>query len=202
MGEVLRLRPITEDIASHFPTEINESSLGTQIPKKDEPYYYTAKMKDLYTDFRRDDLSGSIIDTKDLYPLYTEHSFLSSAIQLLEEGIKYLNESIKMLNKDDLLSSDDALQRFQALLPELFCCRNLGDGFGAVVNSIFHSLKNLDGIPLNGKQLEAVLKTVRRIYTEPYIAFNEAVEEIMSLENTELEMEPPYIEFAADLLNE
>ena len=106
-----------------------------------------------------------------------------------------------MLIYDDLISSDDSIQRFQALLPELFCCRGLGDGFGAVINSIFHAIGNMDDTPMNESQLRAILNILRRIYTEPFIEYDEAVEEIMHLETVGFEVSPPYFKFVADLLN-
>lgn len=143
-----------------------------------------------------------IISPRELYPLHADHVLLSTALLLLDEGANYLNDSIRMFDDGDMLGSDDALQGFQALLPELFCCRDLGDGFGAIVNSVFHSLKNLDGVPLNKKQLQTVRQIVRRIATEPFISLDEALEEIGLLQDAGLEVEPPYFKFAAELLSE
>jgi len=146
--------------------------------------------------------SESLISPRDLYPLHAERMLLSTALQLLDEGMNYLNDSIGMFDDGDRLGSDDALQHFQALLPELFSCRELGDGFGAIVSSVFHSLKNLDGGPLSGKQLQTLRQIVRRISTEPYISFDEALDELEVLQDAGLEVQPPYFKFAADLLSE
>lgn len=158
--------------------------------------------KDSYLTSLGSDVSEGIIDPKDLYPLHSEHPILSTALQLLDEGVKNLEESIKMIDQDDLLASDDALQRFQAMLPELFCCRDLGDGFGAIVNSLFHSLTNLRGAPLNRNQLNAIRKVTGRICSEPYISFEEATDEILLLEDIGFQVEPSYFKYAADMLNE
>lgn len=143
------------------------------------------------------------IPTKDLYPLSSElKPALATAFRLLEEGTQNIKVAIDMLAEGDLLSSDDALQRFQALLPELFCCRDLGEGFGAIINAVFHSLRNLQGSPANNEQLQAVRNIISRILTEPFIEFDEAITEIISLENVGLVVEPEHFKFAADLLIE
>lgn len=147
--------------------------------------------------------SDSAVSTRDLYPLRAElNPQLSTALQLLDEGIEHLNSAVAMFAEDDVLSSDDALQRFQALLPELFCCRDLGDGFGAIVSAIYHVLKNLEGNPLNPNQLQAIRNIVRRLSTEPFIGFDEATDEIMSLDDAGLRVEPSHFRFLADLLSE
>ncbi|MEN6373833.1 MAG: hypothetical protein ABFD75_03490 [Smithella sp.] len=143
------------------------------------------------------------IPIRELYPLASEiKPELSTALHLLEEGIEDINISIKMLMENDLISSDDAIQRFQALLPELFCCRNLGDGFGAIVNAIFHSLKNLNGIPASLEQLKVIQKITNRILTEPFISFEEAVDEIILFDTVELISESDHFKYVADLLIE
>lgn len=140
--------------------------------------------------------------TEDLYPVREQlNPALTTASQLLEEGIDLVNESILMLVDDDLISSDDAMLRFRALLPELFCCRSLGDGFGTIINSIFHAIGNMDETPMNERQLHTILNILKRIHTEPFIEYNEAVEEIMSLEEAGFEVSPPHLKFVADLLN-
>ncbi len=144
-----------------------------------------------------------LIDTKDLYPLRAElNPTLNTALKLLNEGLKHVNEALEMLAENDLIASDDALQRFHALLPELFCCRELGDGFGAIVNSIFHSLKNMKGIPPTEEQLKMIRNLVTRIYTEPFISFEESVEEVILLESVELDVAPSHFKYAADMLSE
>lgn len=143
------------------------------------------------------------ISTKDLYPLSDDlNPVLARALLLLDEGKQYINEAINKFAEVDLLSSDDALQKFQVLLPELFCCRVLGDGFGAIVNSVYHALRNLDGVPLKPDQFQVILYIINRISTEPFIEFKEAVDEIMFLENVGLVVDPSHFKFAADMLIE
>lgn len=143
------------------------------------------------------------IPIRELYPLANElKPALGTALHLLEEGLTHINVATNMLIEGDLVSSDDAIQRFQALLPELFCCRTLGDGFGAIVNAIFQSLKNLEGIPANIEQLGVIRNITNRILTEPFISFEEAVDEIILFETVGLISESSHFKYAADLLVE
>ncbi len=141
------------------------------------------------------------ISSEELYPANDFNYVLSSAIKLLSEGIEHIGEAILRVRDGDLILSDDAVQRFQALLPELFCCRNLGDGFGTIINALFHAMNHRMTHPFSEKQLIAIRKTLLRIHSEPYIGYEESVEEVMSLEAAGLEVDPPYFDFIADLLN-
>lgn len=147
--------------------------------------------------------SGRQIETKQLYPLSHElRPELATSFSLLAEGLEYINDAINAQNEGDLISSDDFIHRLQALLPELFCCRSIGDGFGAIINAIYHSLTNMKGIALNIPQLEAIKRGLRRISTEPFLEFGEAVDEIIHLQDVGFEPEPSYFKYAADLLDE
>jgi len=188
MGDVIKLKPnVIENndfTASDSIDDINRT--GMKISSKKVPSFQQR------------------ISTNDLYPLSAElNHVLSRALNLLQEGVRHLDDALSaLLEDDDAISSDDALQRFQALLPELFCCRDLGDGFGVIVSSTYHALRNLFGTPLNENQLRTVRSIVQRLYTEPYIAFDEAVDEINSLEEVGLEVTPSYFKYVADFLNE
>ena len=186
MGAVIQLRPTVTldsyDTSAKTEIGIPEPAIRTTTSETDNPQGY--------------------IRTEDLYPVREKYNpALTTAYLLLDEGIDHVNESIKMLLDDNLLSSDDAIQRLQALLPELFCCRGLGDGFGTVIISIFHALKNMNGVPLNIDQLRAMLNILKRVHTELFIEYDEAIDEIMILETTGFELSPSHFKFAADLLN-
>ncbi len=185
MGEVLLFKP---HISSGF------DSTGVK-PDRD------VHKPSINTDLTVSETSHGYINNEDLYPVREQlNPSLYTAINLLEEAIEIVSESIQMLLEDDLISSDDALQRFQALLPELFCCRGLGDGFGSIINSLFHSIGNINH-PTTEVQLKALLKTLKRIHSEPFIEYDEAVEEILCLEEVGLEVSPPHLEYVTDLLN-
>ena len=186
MGELVQLRPtVTSDSYStgvRAENDIHKPSVTTTSSGSESSQGY--------------------ISNDDLYPVREQYNpALATAGQLLDEGISLVSESIKMLIDGDMISSDDSIQRFQALLPELFCCRGLGDGFGAVINSIYHSIGNMNGNPMNEPQLSAIRNILKRIHTEPFIEYDEAIEEILHLETVGFEVSPPHFKYVADLLN-
>lgn len=186
MGEVLQFRP-----------RVSSASDSTGI----KPWMDIHKPS-ISTDSFGGKTFHGYVDNEDLYPVREQlNPSLHMAIKLLKEAIEIVNESIKMFLEDDFISSDDALQRFQALLPELFCCRVLGDGFGSIINSLFHSIGNINNKPTNEIQLNALLRILKRLHSEPFIRFDEAVEEILYLEEVGFEVSPPHLEYVADLLN-
>lgn len=109
---------------------------------------------------------------------------ISNAIILLTEANDLANEALSLFKADDIFNADDAVNRLLALLPELFCCRELGDGFGAMVNALFQGIKNLEGEPLNEMQIQATKLLINRLLNEPFLPFESALEEIEKLEES------------------
>lgn len=144
-----------------------------------------------------------LISTEELYPLSSEiRPELARAFELINEGVAYLSNAITMLDEGDLLSSDDYINRLQALLPEIFCCRSIGDGFGEIINAVFHSIANKQGAPLNNTELQAIKNILKRISTEPFISTEDAVDEIIKIEEVGFEVEPSHFKFLADMLDD
>ena len=96
----------------------------------------------------RSDQPAEASTATELYPEIREGtSTLGRALSLLTEADSILNEAERSTGEHEEMAADDAVQRFHALLPELFCCRSLGDGFATVVLSLFHGISNLKGLP-------------------------------------------------------
>lgn len=115
---------------------------------------------------------------------------LSTAIQLLAEAVDLVNEAIDDQRSGETVHADDALQQLQVLLPELFLCRSLGDGFGAVVNSLFHGLCNLGGKPLTEEQMLSVRRSLLSIRNEPFLKFIDAMNLVNELRSLAFEIMP------------
>src|SRR6478735_4882083 len=79
------------------------------------------------------------IDT--LYP-ETQGDGIGKALKLLAEGVDIFD---KARSEPDVIGSDRQVLRFQAILPRLFSCRAIGDGFAVVVNSLHFAFVNLQG---------------------------------------------------------
>lgn len=121
--------------------------------------------------------SGSNMPIARLYPLGTEtNPQLASATRLLKEAVERLSEALSCFERDDPIGADDYAQGVRVLIPELFCCRSLGDGFGSVVLAAFYSLAHLDGAPINQAQVSALLRGLTKVSNEPFIRFEVALQ--------------------------
>ena len=67
--------------------------------------------------------------------------------------LAHIEEALAAHRENQLIVADDAMQNVHALLPELFCFRTLGDGFGMVVNGLLCAFQNLGGLPLERHQI-------------------------------------------------
>jgi hypothetical protein len=93
------------------------------------------------------------------------------------------------------------MQRLQALLPELFYCRDLGDGFGAIVNALKFSFENAHGTPLSEGQVRLIGQVIERIRQEPFMRFETAADLVGKLEDVGLIVDPPAFAVLGELLN-
>jgi hypothetical protein len=143
------------------------------------------------------------IPTVELYSEFENVSpELNSAARLLSLSLEHLDRALRAQRDNDPIEADDATQRMQALLPELFCFRSLGDGFGIVVNGLLCGFQNLEGIPLQRDQLEKVRQTLLKLRSEPFLRESDAVTTVTVLEQAGFVVEPPEFEYLADLLDE
>jgi DNA-binding FadR family transcriptional regulator len=189
MGEILdfpaRLQTTAGDLSPSGPVRIADKTV--RIADKDESRLYP---------------SGSL-STGDLYPLRDALSgVISKVFDLLAQARQRIDRSVAALRQGDHIGSDDEINRLQALLPELFCCRSIGDGFGEVVTAIHYAITNMDGAPLDERQLLAVGRLFRRVETEPFVNADEAVNEIMLLEDAGLIVEPRSFAELSELFGE
>jgi hypothetical protein len=137
--------------------------------------------------------------------LYREPSglgpILAHALRGLAAAKEAAQESLESLERGELIASDESMQRLQALLPELFYCRQLGDGYGAIVNALRFSFENAAGVPLAEDQIKAVKYVVERIRHEPFLQFEKAAALVEKLEDAGLNVDPPAFAALGELLD-
>lgn len=147
--------------------------------------------------------SSSPIEIEDLYPeMLGVRPELDIASRLLARSLADLDKAVALSEQGDLIVADDAVQRFQAALPELFNCRDLSDSFGAVVGAALNGLNNQRGNPLSTPQIKTLRDTVGALRSEPFMKFDAAVEKIMRMEDAGFVVEPPEFEVLTDWLDE
>jgi hypothetical protein len=141
----------------------------------------------------------AIGDTPSIDDLFSQlaGSTLSSALLLLDEALARSQKALDVIDSDPV-SADDEMQQLQAILPELFCCRTIGDGFGALINSIQYALVNQKGLPLSKSQISSLLGGIRKLRGAPFIGFEDAVNLAITFENAGLVIDPPALSDLAD----
>jgi hypothetical protein len=149
------------------------------------------------------EVQGGRITIEELYPSSEAAApELNAALRLLANGLDCVNKAFEATKKGHAIEGDDAIQRLQALLPELFNCRTLGDGYGAIINALLGSLENMHGVPLNEGQIMAIREVLGRVRSEPFLEFNSALDEIDKLEQANFVVVPPGFEELTDWLDE
>lgn len=137
-----------------------------------------------------------------LYPeASVVHPALGHALRGLAAAKEAAQESLEALKRGELISSDESMQRLQALLPELFYCRDLGDGFGAIINALKFSFENAHGTPFSQEQIRLIGQVVERIRQEPFLQFEQAAELVGKLEDAGLRVDPSAFAALGELLD-
>jgi hypothetical protein len=110
------------------------------------------------------------------------------ALELLKQAIDFLAEARK---SDNPMDSDRFVQRAQLMLPKLFTCRSIGDGFGVIVNSLHFAFVNSQGTPLTADQLNVVWRVLRELRTRPVMSLEQGIQYAEDIENSGLVVDPP-----------
>ena len=147
------------------------------------------------------------LDWKELYPAETGRSALLIRAQtLLAQGERSLRKALDCIMDEDAVGADYEITLFQGAIPELFCCKSIGEGFATIVIVLRWALKNRRGDPLTSEQLSVVLNCVVRLNKELFLTYETALNLIDDLENvglnTDLSIAAPLATLLIDEPNE
>lgn len=141
------------------------------------------------------------INIEDLYPVAEARSnIFDTALGLLREGIDSLIEAVSASEDGDILKLDDAVMRTKGLMPELFCCRAIGDGYGALINAVSNALRNFDPTNSELTQVLSMKVALMKLRTAPYMSFDAATDIILQIEDSGLDIDPPVFNDLASVL--
>lgn len=166
------------------------------------PQQTLPSIRTVQNDESREAEAGSISVDNLYLALEATGSELDVALRLLSRGLGYLGEASDALRAGDDITADNSVQQAQALLPELFNCRRLGDGYGAIINAAQNSLRNIHGSPLNSDQISTLRQVLQSARSEPFIHFENALNVIEKLEQVGFVIEPSGFEYLADWLDD
>ena len=120
----------------------------------------------------------------DLYPEFEGLSItLRSAIALLDEANVACREARHAARSGTLIASDNALLTVQALLPELFACRAIGDGFGMAVGALLTAFLNRGADVWSEEQILAVSSALTLLRETPFLTEEQAVDSVDMLQD-------------------
>jgi hypothetical protein len=131
----------------------------------------------------------------DLYP--ARHAFSPqhlAAIRLLRIAVGRTQRAMAALSEGDDIGADSETQRVQVLLPELFCCRALGDGFGMTIGALMSAFECLQGRAMSGSQLRTVNGIFSLLLDKPFLSTGEADDQLERLESAQLKTYPAELE--------
>lgn len=122
--------------------------------------------------------------------LYPPDGRIHKLLLLLQENAGLVAQALTLLKDDDLIGSDDKIIQLHLSLPELFCYRDIGDGFGVIINGLYHALQNNNGMPLSENRLAAINTVIEALTVEPFISFDDALEHLDTLEDAGFDLSP------------
>ena len=114
-----------------------------------------------------------------------------TARRVLQECDGLVARAIATFNAGDIVGADLEMTRALALLPELFCCRNISSGFGAAILGMFYAAVNAKGEALTINQLIAMQRCTEFLSENLFITFEGALDLLDGLEDVGLTIDPP-----------
>ncbi len=117
-------------------------------------------------------------------------SDLIKALGLLAQAISTLERARDALVANDLLQSDHFVHTVELLLPDLFRCRSIGDGYAAIINALEIARVNSNGQPLTASQVVVFLRALKELRTHPFVSFDAAQQTIEEFEQAGLCVDP------------
>jgi hypothetical protein len=143
--------------------------------------------------------SGARLSQSELYPVRQAYSREHlAALRLLTIATGRCKRALDAIATNDMLAADIEIQKIQVVLPELFCCRVLGDGFGTIVNALMSAFETLSGNTPDVIQIRTMNQVLQLLKEKPFLSADEADEQVEKMESVGLSPYPPeLVEFLA-----
>ena len=125
---------------------------------------------------------------------------LRAAIELMDRSISLMQSAINDLAADPI-ASDDTMTKLAPVLVEMFCCRQVGEGFATVVNALLCAVQNHASSKWLDNQLQVAMKEPKHLREEPFLKCDQALDVIDNLEGVDLTPQPQAFEYLADWLD-
>lgn len=177
---------VTGSVSTDIPQTMRPTQFGT--PDASRPTFVLRAHDELGSaapSFVHRELS-----IRDVYPALAEvgKTALGDAVRLLEEAARDVDDALGHDEAGDTLSADDAMMRARALLPELFACRTLGDGFAMVVGALIVAFQRHATEPMTRQEMFAIRAALAGLQRGPYMVEEVGANIVDALEDAGLEV--------------
>lgn len=146
--------------------------------------------------------SKAELTPRDLYADAPADSRIARALDLIERAKKVLEKARDTDRAENFFEFDEQLITAHALLKKAFRCREIGDGYAAIINALNWALANRPADSLNKRQLGSMLAALERLLHGPFIHFDSAMAIMDELETAELDIEPPALALLTSSLDD
>jgi hypothetical protein len=146
--------------------------------------------------------SAPVISIDDIYRAPEAGAELGTALRLLREAVSNCEHALSGLDNHEPIGADAFMLTVGSVLPELFCCRAIGDGYAEIINAIQSAFENLDGELFSSGQIRAVKGALTAVRNEPRMSFEKSLNHVSTLEDAGLKTEPSDIDALAGWLDD
>lgn len=116
------------------------------------------------------------------------------ALELLDQASESLSEARAAHDDGDRIGSASEVLRFEQLLQPLFECRDIGDGYANVINTIHFAIANLKGELLSEAQITALWRIIRELAEGPFLSFSDSLVFVKQLDTVGLRLNNSFLE--------
>lgn len=136
------------------------------------------------------DDESQLVDVEQLYPATAElNTRLSAALGLLGLALGRIERALEALRAKDVVTADDHTNHLFAVLQELFCLRDVSEGFASVVGACISGIQNSEGVPFSEAQLIALNSSLRSLKKKPFLSFETSLDVTGRLEEAGLNID-------------
>jgi len=162
--------PSQDEISYVEKEEVEEEERGT-IPIR-------------FSESESDASEGATLSIDRLY-LGTDEAdgSLARTKRVLRTCIEHCRDAQQYAEEDEWPQSDNEMVHVQSRLPDLFTYRDLGDGFGMVVDALLTAFENQDDLPCDLPQIQAVRRVLADLRDRPFMNSGKAVDLTFQLED-------------------
>jgi hypothetical protein len=145
----------------------------------------------------------NIPQVAELYPDYTslQSSSLGTVLNLLNECLQYSDIAMNSIDESPIIS-DEAMQQVYFRITELFCLRDLSEGFGMLMTALIACFENQNGLACNISQINAIHYCITELKNKPYLNAENSLNLSDQLTQAGMEIIPPHVKELTKYLSE